>query len=150
MPQTSTQKPLYDRDLNLWLEETVAKLKARQFDELDLDNLIDEVEALARRDKRELRSRLKVLLSHLLKRNYVNSARDFRGWESTIREQRSALQDILDDSPSLKPYLVEVFDSVWQSALREAEEDYPSTQFPQNCPFPLDVDTLLTEKFWET
>lgn len=149
MTQTSAKQSLYDRDLNLWVEDTVAKLKSRQFDELDLENLIDEVAALTRSDKRELRSRLKVLLSHLLKRCYVNSAENFRGWEITIREQRSELAQILEDSPSLTSYLVENLNQAWQKALAETKEDYPTVEFPNDCPFPADVEALLVEKFWE-
>ncbi|MDX2242146.1 MAG: DUF29 domain-containing protein [Leptolyngbyaceae cyanobacterium bins.302] len=149
MTQASTQQKLYDRDLNLWVEDTVAKLKARQFDQLDLDNLIDEVEALSRSDKRELRNRLRVLLSHLLKRRYVDAAEDVRGWELTIREQRSALAQILEDSPSLKSYLLNNLSQAWQKALAETREDYPMVEFPNEYPFPNDVEALLTEKFWK-
>jgi hypothetical protein len=150
MTQISTPKTLYDRDLNLWLEDTIAKLKARQFDELDLVNLIDEVEGLAGRDKRELESRFEVLLAHLLKRKYVMSPDDFRGWEITIRDQRTELRRLLKQSPSLKRYFVDVVDEIWPTALQIVQDDYPMVQFPTQCPFPLDtdVDSLLTEKFW--
>jgi hypothetical protein len=58
--------------------------------------LIEEIEGLAGRDKRELESRLEVLLSHLLKRIYVKSENDIGGWELTIREQRNQLKKILN------------------------------------------------------
>ncbi|NJP08583.1 MAG: DUF29 domain-containing protein [Leptolyngbyaceae cyanobacterium RU_5_1] len=149
MPQTPMQSQLYDRDFNLWIDDTVAKLKAYQFDQLDLENLIEEIEALARRDKREMRSRLRVLLSHLLKRGYVSSPDNFRGWEITIRDQRTELRDLLRQSPSLRNYFVEAFDEIWQDVLLEVEEDYAATEFPDACPFPYDVDALLSERFWE-
>ncbi|MDX2242147.1 MAG: DUF29 domain-containing protein [Leptolyngbyaceae cyanobacterium bins.302] len=149
MTQTSTQKTLYDRDLNLWVEDTVAKLKARQFDQLDVDNLIDEVQALAGRDRRELESRFVVLFAHLLKRKYVIPPTDFRGWEITIRDQRGELRRLFKQSPSLKRYGLEVLDEVWQSALAEVQEDYPTIDLPDECPFLLDIESLLTEKFWE-
>lgn len=88
-----------------WCEETVAKLKARQLDALDIDSLIEEIEGLANRDRKELESRLRILLAHLFKRLYVISANDYRGWENTIDEQRSELELLLKHSPSLRNYL---------------------------------------------
>lgn len=149
MTQTPVQSQLYDRDFGLWVADTVAKLKAGEFDRLDMENLIEEIEALGKRDRRELQSRLRVLLSHLLKRCYVSSSSDFRGWEITVREQRRELQILLDQSPSLKQYLLEVFDSSWQYALSEVREDYPSAELPDICPFPRDAGALLSQRFWE-
>lgn len=148
MTQTPVQSQLYERDFYLWVTDTVAKLEAREFDKLDLENLIEEIDALGRRDRRELKSRLRVLLSHLLKRCYVPSPEDFRGWELTIREQRTELQDLLEQSPSLKQYLLDEFDPVWESALSHVREDYPSIQFPDSCPFPREIDPLLSQRFW--
>ena len=51
-------KTLYDSDFSLWIEDTVSKLKVKKFDFVDWENLIEEVESLAKRDKRELKSRL--------------------------------------------------------------------------------------------
>ena len=76
---------LYEQDIVLWVEDTAAKLKARDFANVDLENLIEEVEDLGRSQKTELLSRLTRLLEHLLKRLYVNSPQDYRGWELTIR-----------------------------------------------------------------
>ncbi|MFN9649830.1 MAG: DUF29 domain-containing protein, partial [Pseudanabaena sp.] len=82
MTQTIEQKStLYDRDLNLWLEETIAKLKAGDFQNLDVENLIEELEGLAGRDRREVESRLTRLIEHILKRCYVNLHECYRGWE---------------------------------------------------------------------
>ncbi|NET61581.1 MAG: DUF29 domain-containing protein [Symploca sp. SIO2E6] len=91
---------LYEQDILLWVEDTVAKLKARDFENLDLENLIEEVESLGISQKKELTSRLMVILEHLLKRLYVNSPYDFNGWERTIRTQRNDLELLLEDAPS--------------------------------------------------
>lgn len=104
------QETLYERDLNLWLIETIAQLKARDFEQIDIKHLIEELEGLGGRDRRELASRLEVLLNHLLKRIYVPSADNNRGWELTIVEQRRQLQKLLKQSPSLHPYFKEVFE----------------------------------------
>jgi hypothetical protein len=68
MTQLEKSTSLYERDILLWSEETAAKLRARDFDNLDIENLIEEVEALGISQKKELISRLIVLLEYLLKR----------------------------------------------------------------------------------
>ena len=78
MTQT-IQKSLYESDFLRWTQDTVAKLKARDFDHLDLENLIEEVETLGRSEKQELESRLETLLAHLLKRVYVDLPDCFKG-----------------------------------------------------------------------
>ncbi|WP_339327825.1 DUF29 family protein [Anabaena catenula] len=67
---------------------------------------------------------------HLLKRIYVNSEYDHRGWEVTIREQRRQLRILLKQSPSLQQYFTAVLDQAWEDALMEVREDYPQIEFP--------------------
>ena len=140
---------LDNRDQYLWLEETILKLKARDFHGLDVEHLIEEMEILASRDRAEVESRLIILWVHLLKRIYVNSEYDNCVWEVTIREQRRQLRILLKQSPSLKRYFTAVLDQAWEEALMEVREDYPSFQFPDVWEFSLSVDVLLSEKFWE-
>lgn len=149
MMETASAKQLYDRDFVAWCEATVVHLKAHKFDEVDLDHLIEEIEGLAGRDKRELQSRLIVLLTHLLKRIYVRSSYDYRGWENTVREQRQELELLLKQSPSLCNYFAEVFDSSRQYALKNVRANYPQVQFPDSWPFSREVDNLLSETFWQ-
>jgi hypothetical protein len=66
---------LYDRDYLLWTEDIVNKLRAKDFDRLDLENLIEEIEDLGRSEKKQLKNRLATLLEHLLKRLYVDAPR---------------------------------------------------------------------------
>jgi hypothetical protein len=148
MTPISLAKTLYDRDLNLWLLETIERLKARNYETIDFEHLIEELEGLAGRDKRELESRLGVMLNHLLKRLYVASPYDYRGWESTIREQRRQLQLLLKQSPSLRSYFIEVFSAAWQYGLSEVKYDYPQVQFPHEWEFDSNVEAILSEEFW--
>lgn len=142
------QSGLYERDFTLWCEETIAHLKAQQWDKLDAESLIEEIEGLANRDRRELSSRLDVLLGHLLKRLYVDRIEDYRGWEVTIREQRRQIKLLLKQSPSLKNYLLSAFDESWQYALEEVREDYPQTNFPDEWQYSFEIDDLLSVPFW--
>jgi hypothetical protein len=148
MTQTIARKSLYESDYLLWTQETIAKLRAKDFDRIDFDNLIEEIEDLGRSYRDELESRLDVLLSHILKRLYVPLANYCNRWERTIREQRKQIRRCLEKSPSLKNYLAEIFDKIWQDALKEVREDYPQYKFPDLWQFDRDIDTLLNGNFW--
>ena len=140
---------LYEEDFLLWSEDTAAKLKARDFENIDLENLIEEVESLGRSDRKELVNRLVVIFEHLLKRLYVNLPDDYNGWERTIRTQRSCLKVLLRQSPSLKSKWAESIEYAWQDALKGVEEDYSNVNFPDRFPYATDVETLLNKKYWE-
>lgn len=134
----ATTSKLYDTDFNLWLESTVHLLRTQKFDQLDLDNLVEEVEALARRDKRELESRLELLLAHLLKWQYQPQKRT-SSWHLTLLEQRRRLERLLKDSPSLKPYLQECLAECYLHARKAAELETQLVKiFPLECPYSLE------------
>ena len=107
-PTITTNANLYEQDFYLWIETTAKQLKAGKFAEVDLDNLIEEIESMGRSEKRELKSRLIVLLMHLLKWQYQPEKRS-ESWRSTITEQRISIEALLEDSPSLQPLIAEVF-----------------------------------------
>lgn len=140
---------LYDRDFMSCCQDTAAKLKRREFHNLDIDNLIEEVESLGRSDRRELKNRLIVLLAHILKRMYVNTPENFNRWELTIIEQRQQIKGLLEDSPSLKPYLEEIFTEMYADALDLVRVEYKQTQFPDIWQFDTERDSLLYENYWE-
>jgi hypothetical protein len=149
MTQAITRKSLYESDFLLWTQDTIAKLKARDFDHVDFENLIEEVEALGRSEKKELASRLETLLAHLLKRIYIDMPQEFNGWERTIREQRRRLTQALRKTPSLKSVWDELLDDAWELALDTVRDDYPQYQFPDTWQFGRDIDTMLTVNFLE-
>lgn len=146
--ETIIKKSLYESDYLLWLQETITKLRAREYDHIDFANLIEEIEDLGRSYRDELDSRLDVLLSHILKRLYVPLVNDYNGWERTIREQRKQIKRRLAKSPSLKNYLPEIFDEIWEDALKEVREDYPQYKFPDLWQFDRNLDALLNNNFW--
>ena len=140
---------LYERDFLRWTTDTVTKLKAKNFEQLDLQNLIEEIEDLGRSQKKELKSRLLVLLEHLLKRLYVNSPDNHRGWEITINEQRRQLELEIEDSPSLKTIWDESFSAAWRIALNGVRKDYPQVTFPDTWIYSHDIDSMLDCDFWQ-
>ena len=154
MTQTIARKiSLYDQDLNLWLETAIAQLKGGDLQDLDVENLIEELEGLAGRDKRELKNRLATLLEHLLKRCYVKSEYDYAGWENTIYRTRFEILNILEQSPSLKNYInqPEVFQSAFEFSLRmlRKNKDYTNTNFPNSWQFSETIEDILNIDFWE-
>jgi Domain of unknown function DUF29 len=102
---------LYDTDYQLWLDKTVTQLRAQDFSNLDLENLIEEIESLGRSDKHAISSYLRRLCEHLLKMKYWENEREtcLRGWKLEVTNFRLQIQAILTDSPSLKNYLNEKF-----------------------------------------
>ena len=149
MTQTVVSKTsLYERDLNLWLETAIAQLKTGDFHSLDVENLVEELEGLAGRDRRELSNRLKTLIEHILKRCYVDRQDCYRGWEVTIINQRDELSEILTQSPSLKRTFLQSFDSAFIKALRLVKTEYVETTFPNTWQFNRDIDAMLSVDFW--
>ncbi|WP_373529601.1 DUF29 domain-containing protein [Nostoc sp.] len=127
---------LYQQDFYLWVQTTAELLKQGRLTELDLENLIDEIETMGRSEKKALRSDLEVVLRHLLKYKYQSEKRS-GSWRATIREHRKRLRQALEESPSLKPYLYEVFGLCYGDArlLAADETELDVVIFPEESPF---------------
>ena len=91
---------------------------------------------MGRSEKRELESRLTVLLQHLLKWQY-QPARRGKSWELTIKGQRNDFLKVLRDNPGLKPKLSGVLVDAYQSAVIKASEEtgFNEDVFPASCPW---------------
>ncbi|MFM7603021.1 MAG: DUF29 domain-containing protein [Pseudanabaena sp.] len=150
MTQTVTRKSLYESDYLLWTQDVVSKLRARDFDNVDLENLIEEIEDLGRSKKDELKSRLNTLLEHLLKRIYVDMPQEFNGWERTIREQQKRIEWLIEDNPSFKSIWHEYFSIAWRYALKDVRKEYKKTQFPEIWQFGNDIESILNIDIWES
>ena len=141
---------LYGTDFYAWTQAQAELLRARRFEELDLDNLIDEVASVGGSEKREIKSRLSVLIGHLLKWKYQPGGRS-SGWAGTINEQRQQLHDVLEMSPSLRRYPGQIFSLCHLSGRLLASKDsgIDFTLFPEQPPFGieqvLDPDFLPKE-----
>ncbi len=131
-----SQKNLYDNDYNLWLEETVKQLQAKDFDAIDWENLIEEIASLGRSEKRRIESLLTRLFEHLLKLAYWEKERNYNQnhWKREIRNFRKQINKELKASPSLKNYLLKVFENCYQDS-RELVADVselPLNTFPSS------------------
>lgn len=145
MTETPLLKPpsLYQDDETAWLEHTSRLVAERRFEELDLDNLSEYLADMAKRDKREVLSRLEVLLIHLLKWEH-QPARRSSSWRSTIMGQRNKLNDLLD-SATLLNHARQVLPQAFDRAVKRAAAETKLTEghFPTACPYSL--DELLDE-----
>lgn len=148
---------LYDSDFVAWVERTSNLLKTRRLENLDIENLIEEVEDLSRRERQDLKNRLRVLLTHLLKWKYQSSYRSYpetknnwneNSWARTIIEQRDSIKDILSDSPSLYNFLLEVLEECYQKSRKNAskETNLELSVFPELCPY-IEAE-ILNDEFW--
>ena len=138
---------LYDTDFYAWANEQAKLLREGKLAAADIDHIVEELEILGRTEKRELTSRLVVLLTHLLKWRQQPSLRG-NSWRLTIKEQRRALRRHLRDNPSLKASLPEVLaDAYGDAVLATARESgLDETTFPESCPW--SFAQLVDDDFW--
>ncbi len=129
----------YQTDYYGWTEEQARLLKSGRWQEVDIENIIEEIESMGRSEKRSLESRLIVLITHLLKWQYQPTRRG-KSWQLTIKGQRVSCSDVLDDNPSLKNKLDELFIKSYYRAKLEAakETGLDEDSFPETCPYTLD------------
>jgi Domain of unknown function DUF29 len=138
---------LYDRDFVAWIEETIDRLKAKDYSAVDWNNVIEELDTMGRRERKSLKSNLVILLLHLLKWQYQPALRSGSS-KGSIVEHRQRIQDDLIDSPSLKPYLYEILVSAYLDACDRAaaETGLSLTIFPVDCDYP--IESILDRTFF--
>lgn len=143
MPEGS----LYDRDFYAWANEQAALLRAGKLTQADIEHIAEEIESMGRTEKRELVSRLTVLLTHLLKWQWQPGRRG-ASWEVTIVNQRLDITSHLEDNPSLKSRLAEAIKDAYRKARGEAyaETGLPITTFPPECPW--SFEDMMNPAFW--
>ncbi|HLI79960.1 MAG TPA: DUF29 domain-containing protein [Candidatus Binataceae bacterium] len=136
----ATTPSLYETDYYAWIQEQVRALRAGDIENLDRENVAEELDDLARSVRRELESRLELIMSHLLKWTHQPGKRS-ASWENTIDEQRARVSDLLRENPSLKKELDEVLLSAYNYARRAAGNEMGLNprewrqQLPAKCPW---------------
>ncbi|MCC5628392.1 DUF29 domain-containing protein [Nostoc sphaeroides] len=110
-------KQLYEIDEHLWLEETIKLLKTNHLEELDLENLIEELENLGRRDKARVASLVEQVIRHLLLLQYWTEETQYNSghWKAEIRSFRNQLKRNLTNN--LYQYLENELASIYDDAL---------------------------------
>lgn len=146
LPSPALTAPGYEEDLVAWMESQIELLRARRFEQLDLENLLEELEGMVRHERRGLQSRVELVLLHMLKHQFQPSRRS-RSWQLTLDEQRGQIRDRIEDSPSLRceleRYMVSQYPRVAKRASLQTRIPLPT--FPTICPYT--VEQLLDDDF---
>lgn len=144
--QRNPLSSLYKADETAWLDEMARLIGKREYDRLDYRHLREYLQDMARRDRREVLSRLTTLLIHRLKWDYQPRRRS-KSWKLTILEQQTQLEFDFD-SKSLRNHAEDVLAKGYRKAVTRAakETELPESTFPQECPYTL--DGLLSAE-WE-
>jgi hypothetical protein len=153
--KTKSLKELYEKDFYLWVLENLKLLKNKEFELVDWENLLEEIEYMARKELRSVISLMAVIMEHLYKwENYRESAYMGSGWKKSILNARKELIDLFDEMPSLKRIAQEKesLNKAWRRAVNSLivwfDEDEnknlakkyfgrPPTEedFPKECPY---------------
>jgi Domain of unknown function DUF29 len=137
----------YDKDVILWSQEQARLLRAGRFAELDIEHLADEIEDVGKSEKRELASRMAVLVAHLLKWRSQPKKRS-NSWRATINVQRKRIALALEETPSLKAVMRDPDwqEGVWLDALAEVRKETGLGELPETCPWAM--EQAAEQGFW--
>ncbi|MEH2176028.1 DUF29 domain-containing protein [Nostoc sp.] len=134
----------YKADFNLWIQQTAQLLRSHRWQEVDVENLIEEVEGLGKSERRAIASQLTRLLLHLLKWQYQLQRRS-DSWLDSITDSRTQIELAIEDSPSLNSYPTEQLEESYQRARRQAAKQTGIliSVFPEECLY--SVELVLDE-----
>lgn len=146
MDQLEAAQPTYADDFVLWLEGQAKLLRTRKFDDLDVDNIVDELEAAVRADRRELAAHLNVVVYCLLSLQFRPLHKPHQ-WRSKLGEARFGMELLIDDSPSLAAEIAGLAACQYSESRRRAawETRLSQSLFPRALPY--SVAQLLDDEF---
>jgi hypothetical protein len=138
---------VYESDFYAWATEQAALPRAGRLGEADLARIAEEIESMGKSEKRELVSRLRLLLAHLLKWRFQPAGRS-SNWRLTVRERRREVLEVLADNPSLRPLLPAAVASAYATATLTAarETTLDESVFPEACPWTF--EEAVSDDFW--
>jgi hypothetical protein len=133
---TETSLDLFDTDRCAWALEQARLIREGRTDRIDLSMIAETLEEMTRSDRRELRSRLAVLLLHLLKWDHQPQRRS-DSWVESVNTQQREIESLLDESPSLKRHIDAILPKAYADARRDAarETKLPLATFPETSPY---------------
>jgi hypothetical protein len=131
-------KKLYEQDYSQWAETMADFLASGNFARLDIENLVEEVRDLSKRERDRLLSSLRLILHHLLKWDYQSHKRS-RSWQNTVGRERDNIGLYLEDSPSLSRYLDnESLEKMYRVARSDAMRE-TGLDLPETCPYNIEA-----------
>ena len=151
-------KNLYEQDFNQWLNNQIQQIKQHQFNRIDWEHLLLELEDMGKAEKRAFVSNLTILIAHLLKLTIQSDAPDtMKGsWYSSVTEDRFRVLKDLEDNPSFKDYIHEIISKAYGDARKLAIKESKNAklgvrqpaqkEYPLDCPFT--IEQLLDEEFY--
>ncbi|MEZ0338065.1 MAG: DUF29 domain-containing protein [Aquificaceae bacterium] len=141
-------KELYHKDFPLWVEKNLELLREKAYDLVDWENLLEEIEDMAKAELRACRSHLAVILEHLYKWDHfreltrAGEEKGGRSWIKSVERARERLELIFEDAPSLRKKLPDELSKAWKEArirllewLDEIGEDSDKYHIPEKCPY---------------
>ncbi len=138
-------KELHSQDFNLWLETIAASIRSRDFEHMDWDGLLEEIEDMGASEKRALRSYTRRLIDHILKLKYWNSEKDYnqKHWEKEVVNFRYEIAQILKESPSLKNYLQQNYQDWYVNSVKAMQREFtiPDDNFVSS-------ETIMNEDYF--
>ncbi|MDK2409144.1 DUF29 domain-containing protein [Aphanizomenon sp. PH219] len=149
---------LYERDFNVWRETIIKKIKQQDFNDIDWEHLLLELEDMGKSEKRSFLSNLTILIAHLLKLTVQADAPEMMkgSWYSSVTEHRFRVKKDLEENPSFKNYLHEVifiaYADARKLAIKESKNAKLGVRKPEETEYPLDfpftIEQLLDEDFY--
>lgn len=139
-------KELHDRDFYLWTEEIKKAISNRDFENMDWDNLLDEIDDMGKSEKRSLESYLERLIAHVLKLQYweAEKERNYKHWKVEIINFRRRIKRLIKQNPSFKQLLTQIYPEVFQDVLDawRVEFDIPADSF-------IELEQILSEDYFD-
>ena len=138
-------KELYDRDFNLWVQETKLKIQNRDFENMDWDNLLDEIDDMGKSEKRSLERYLQRLIEHILKLQYWESEkeRNYKHWQSEVINFRNLIKRLLKRNPSFNRYMEDVYQELFENAIARLKVEF---EIPPNS-F-VELKTMMSDDYF--
>ncbi len=122
----SNLKQLHESDFNLWVEQIKEAIKNRDFENMDWDNLLDEIDDMGKSEKRSLDSYMQRLIEHILKLKYWDAEKERcrNSWMKEVTNFRNRIKRILKKNPSLHNYLQAEYVDIYQDAIATMSFDF--------------------------
>ena len=138
-------KELYDRDFNLWVQETKLKIQNRDFENMDWDNLLDEIDDMGKSEKRSLESYLQRLIEHILKLQYweTKKERNYKHCQSEVINFRNLIKRLLKRNPSFNRYMEDVYQELFENAIARLKVEF---EIPPNS-F-VELKTMMSDDYF--